>query len=64
MKMGRIAPQPGPKHFETGDRLLAFCNSHGIAMRGHCLIWNEWVPAWIKNDVGRGATELFRCLYR
>jgi endo-1,4-beta-xylanase len=48
LKMGRIAPQPGPKHFETGDRLLAFCNSHGIAMRGHCLMWNEWVPAWIK----------------
>lgn len=18
-------------------------------MRGHCLIWNEWVPAWVKN---------------
>jgi len=48
LKMGRIASQPGPKHFETGDKLLAFCSSHGIAMRGHCLIWNEWVPAWIK----------------
>ena len=49
LKMGRIAPQPGPKQFESGDKLLAFCNSHGIAMRGHCLIWNEWVPGWIKN---------------
>lgn len=49
LKIGRIAPQPGPKHFETADRLLAFCNAHKIAMRGHCLIWNEWNPDWIKN---------------
>ena len=48
LKMGRIAPQPGTKHFETADRLLAFCDLHKIPMRGHCLIWNEWVPAWIK----------------
>jgi endo-1,4-beta-xylanase len=48
LKMGRIAPQPGPKHFETADRLLAFCNQNKIAMRGHCLIWNDWVPDWIK----------------
>jgi endo-1,4-beta-xylanase len=48
LKMARVAPQPGPKHFETADRLLAFCDSNGIAMRGHCLIWNEWVPDWIK----------------
>jgi endo-1,4-beta-xylanase len=49
LKIGRIAPQPGPKHFETADRLLTFCNQHRIAMRGHCLIWNEWNPAWVKN---------------
>ena len=48
LKMGRVAPQPGPKHFETADRLLAFCGQNKIAMRGHCLIWNEWVPDWIK----------------
>jgi endo-1,4-beta-xylanase len=49
LKIGRIAPQPGPKHFESADRLLAFCNAHKIAMRGHCLIWNEWNPDWVKN---------------
>jgi endo-1,4-beta-xylanase len=49
LKIGRIAPQPGPKHFETADRLLAFCDQHKIAMRGHCLIWNEWNPEWVKN---------------
>jgi endo-1,4-beta-xylanase len=49
MKMGTIVPQPGPKRFESADRLLQFCASNHIAMRGHCLIWNEWVPQWIKN---------------
>jgi endo-1,4-beta-xylanase len=49
LKSGRIAPQPGPKHYESADRLLAFCDQHRIAMRGHCLIWNEWNPAWVKN---------------
>ena len=48
LKMGSVAPQPGPKHFETADRMLAFCDRSRIAMRGHCLIWNEWVPDWIK----------------
>jgi endo-1,4-beta-xylanase len=49
LKMARVAPQPGPKRFEYADRLLAFCDQHKIAMRGHCLIWNEWVPPWIKS---------------
>ena len=41
MKMGTIAPQPGPKRFESADRLLQFCASNNIPMRGHCLIWND-----------------------
>jgi endo-1,4-beta-xylanase len=58
LKMGRVAPQPGPKHFETADRLLAFCDQHKIAMRGHCLIWNEWNPEWVKN-MSAGERRLF-----
>jgi endo-1,4-beta-xylanase len=49
MKMSTIAPQPGPKRFESADRLLQFCAANRIPMRGHCLIWNEWVPQWIKS---------------
>jgi endo-1,4-beta-xylanase len=48
MKIGAIAPQPGPKRFESADRLLQFCAGNDIPMRGHCLIWNEWVPSWIR----------------
>jgi endo-1,4-beta-xylanase len=49
LKMGSIAPQPGTKHFEAADRLLQFCTTNRIPMRGHCIIWNEWVPQWIRN---------------
>ena len=49
LKMATLAARPGPKHFELADRMLAFCHQNRIAMRGHCLIWNEWVPAWIKS---------------
>jgi endo-1,4-beta-xylanase len=49
LKIGRIAPQPGAKHFESADHLLAFCDRYKIAMRGHCLVWNEWNPEWVKN---------------
>lgn len=49
MKMGTIVPQPGPKKFESADRLLQFCAGNKIPMRGHCLIWNEWVPLWVKS---------------
>ncbi|MDB5532503.1 MAG: glycoside hydrolase [Hyphomicrobiales bacterium] len=49
MKIGTIAGQPGPKRFDSADRLLKFCAGNKIPMRGHCLIWNEWVPQWIKS---------------
>lgn len=49
MKMGTLAPQPGPRRFESADRLLQFCANNKIPMRGHCLIWNEWVPLWVKS---------------
>ena len=49
MKMGTIASQPGPKRFESAERLLQFCASIKIPMRGHCVIWNEWVPSWVRS---------------
>jgi len=48
LKMSRVAPKAGPLQFEAADHLHQFCLQHKIAMRGHCLIWNEWVPQWIK----------------
>jgi endo-1,4-beta-xylanase len=49
MKIGTIAGQPGPKRFDSADRLLKFCAANKLPMRGHCLIWNEWVPQWVRS---------------
>jgi endo-1,4-beta-xylanase len=59
MKMGTIAPQPGPKRFESADRLLQFCAANNIPMRGHCLIWNEWVPQWVRSMTGAEREKFF-----
>ena len=48
LKMSTIAAQPGPNRYGSADQLLQFCADSGIAMRGHCLIWNDWVPEWIR----------------
>jgi endo-1,4-beta-xylanase len=48
LKIGTVAPRPGPKNFKPADRLLAFCNRHKISKRGHSQIWNECVPTWVK----------------
>lgn len=48
LKMGTIAPQAGALCFDQADRLHQFCANNKVPMRGHCLIWNDWVPQWIK----------------
>lgn len=35
--------------FATTDRLVAFAQGAGIALRGTGLIWNDWPPAWLKS---------------
>ena len=29
------------------DTVLEFCNEHGIEPKGHCLVWNSHIPAWL-----------------
>lgn len=47
MKFGSLRPEEGPANFEIADQLVAFAVRHGIPLRGHCLIWNDWVPDWV-----------------
>jgi len=49
LKMGTVASRPGVKRFEPADKLLQFCTTNWIGLRGHCVIWNEWVPQWVRN---------------
>lgn len=48
LKMGTVAPRQGALRYDSADRLLQFCDGLGVPMRGHCLIWNEWVPQWVR----------------
>jgi len=47
MKFGSLRPAEGPANFEHADRLVNFAARHQIPLRGHNLIWNDWVPDWV-----------------
>ena len=47
MKFGSLRPEEGPANFDAADRLVDFAARHRIPLRGHNLIWNDWVPAWV-----------------
>lgn len=46
-KMAAVRPAPDRVDFSGADALMAFAGKHGLAIRGHTLIWNDWQPAWI-----------------
>ena len=51
----------GEKHwdFAEADHLLLFARNNEMKMRGHCLIWNENAPQWLRR---RPARELGRIM--
>ncbi|QEY32461.1 endo-1,4-beta-xylanase [Synechococcus sp. RSCCF101] len=53
MKWETLQPQPGVFRFTAADRLLDFAERHGLAMRGHTLVWHRQVPAWLRQLEGR-----------
>lgn len=59
LKWDGVEASPGGFDFSAPDRLLAFAREHGLAMRGHTLLWHEQLPAWVKT---LPATELDKAL--
>lgn len=47
MKWGAIRPDRATFNFEPGDRIVAFAREHRMKVRGHCLAWSEYNPAWL-----------------
>lgn len=50
-KWPQLCPDPRqPYQFEPADRMFAWAASHGMALRGHALLWmaDERLPAWLK----------------
>jgi endo-1,4-beta-xylanase len=62
MKWGAIRPDRGTFNFNPGDQVVAFAQAHGMKVRGHCLVWSEYNPAWLER--GRATPEQMSELLR
>jgi endo-1,4-beta-xylanase len=47
MKWAGIRPTQKKFNFGPGDQVVAFADAHGMKVRGHCLLWSEYNPAWL-----------------
>jgi len=47
MKWGAIRPSRDKFNFTPGDQVVEFAKAHGQKVRGHCLLWSEYNPAWL-----------------
>ncbi len=48
LKMLILRPDAGAPRYAEADALVGFAQEHGMLFRGHCLIWNENNPDWMK----------------
>ncbi len=55
-KMSSLRPAAGRLDFSGADRLVDFALHNQMSVRGHTLIWNDDLPAWIKR-LGPGEVE-------
>jgi endo-1,4-beta-xylanase len=47
MKWGAIRPNQKTFNFKPGDQVVAFAQGHRMKVRGHCLVWQKYNPAWL-----------------
>lgn len=57
MKWQALRPGPDTFDFARADRIVAWAQGQGLAVRGHTLLWHrpQWFPAWL-NSYDFGAT--------
>jgi len=53
LKMQVVHPEPERYNFEPGDFLAAFCQKHGMKMRGHTLVWHQQMAPWFQGVATR-----------
>jgi endo-1,4-beta-xylanase len=51
MKRHVVQPAPGRYDFSGIDTLLSFARAHGMAIRGHPLVWHNANPPWLEEAV-------------
>ena len=47
MKWWVVRPTENAFDFRQGDEIVRFANSHGMKIRGHCLLWGRDNPNWL-----------------
>ena len=50
MKPEPTEPREGQFFWDNADRIANFCRTHGIKLRGHCLMWHSQIGQWMYND--------------
>ena len=50
MKFASVHPEEEVYFFDDADRLAAFARKHGMAMRGHTLVWHNQTTDWLFQD--------------
>jgi endo-1,4-beta-xylanase len=63
MEMSQLEPAPGRFDFARADRIVRFAARHGLPVRGHTLVWDEMVPAWVTGGQWT-RLQLLRILHR
>ena len=50
MKFGPLRPSRDTFAFEEADAIVAFAEKHGMAVRGHTLVWHNQLPPWLAEE--------------
>jgi endo-1,4-beta-xylanase len=57
MKRSDIETAPGVYDFSACDALLRHAHAHGMAFRGHTLVWHAKNPAWMEDALTQSHAE-------
>jgi len=47
MKWWVLRPDANTYDFRQGDEVVRFAETHGMRVRGHCLVWGRYNPDWL-----------------
>ena len=57
MTWSSLSNQPGMYDYAAADKLVAFCSSAHIKVRGHTLVWHQGLPAWVTAQLTAGTGQ-------
>jgi endo-1,4-beta-xylanase len=56
-KWATSEPAADRPDFRRADAVASFARAHGMALRGHTMIWHEALPAWARERVEAGPAQ-------